>query len=330
MPQLTILCYNIFDESGDTMKRCAIIYNPNSGRKLFASKLDHVIKRVEQAGYDVTVYATKRPRHATEITKDVCDQGYDLLIVSGGDGTVHEVINGLCKKEKRIQIGYIPSGTACDLASTLKIPKNIDKALDIILNGVSVKMDIVNTNKGFFIYVAAIGTYVDISYVTDSKLKKRIGYLSYLITGVKEFFTIPMIKAKIKHDKGVLKGHFSLILVVNSKKVAGFNMIDKPQLDDGYVDVVTYRYIPFLNNLLFFISFIITPKVIPGVRKFKTKSLRVITEHHHTWNMDGEEENSGTLRLDVEKQAIDIIVDKEVRRKYFKENYHEYKKNQSE
>lgn len=312
------------------MKKCAIIYNPYSGRKLFESKLDYVVKRVEEAGYEVSVRATSKPRHATEITKEVCDAGYDLLIVSGGDGTVHEVINGLCKKEDRIKIGYIPSGTACDLANTLKIPKNIEKALDIILNGVTVKMDIVNSNKGFFIYVAAIGTYVDISYVTDSKLKRRLGYLAYLITGIKEFFTIPMIKAKIISDQGILKGHFSLILVVNSKRVAGFNIIDKPQLDDGYVDVVTYRYIPFFNNILYFISFVLTPKVIPGVRKFKTKKLRVITEHHHTWNMDGEEENSGTLNLEVNKQEIDIIVHKDVRRKYFKENYNENKKNQSE
>lgn len=311
------------------MKKCAIIYNPQSGRKLFESKLDYVIERVEQSGYEVDVRATAKPRHATEITKEVCDLGYDLIIVSGGDGTVHEVINGLCKKNDRIKIGYIPSGTACDLANTLKIPKNIDKALDIILNGVSVKMDIVNSNKGFFIYVAAIGTYVDISYVTDSKLKKTIGYLAYLLTGVKEFFTIPMIKAKIIHDRGIIKGHFSMIMVVNSKRVAGFNIIDKPQLDDGYVDVVTYRYIPFLNNLLYFISFILTPKVIPGVRKFKTRKLRVITEHHHRWNMDGEEENSGTLNLEVKKQAIEIIVNKDVRKKYFKENYNEYKKTKS-
>lgn len=302
------------------MRKCAIIYNPVSGRKLFEQKLEYVKERLQSAGYNIDVRPTERPRHATEITREICELEYDLIVVAGGDGTVHEVINGLCKKEKRIRIGYIPSGTACDLANTLKIPKNVEKAVDIILSGETVKMDIVNSNKGFFIYVAAIGTYVDISYVTDSKLKKVIGYFAYLLTGIKEFFTIPMIKAKIIHDNGIFHGHFSMILVVNSKKVAGFNIIDKPQLDDGYVDVVTYRYIPFFNNLLYFISFIITPKVIPGVRKFKTKKLRVMTQHHHRWNMDGEEENSGTLNLEVQKQAIEIIVTKDIKKKYFKEN----------
>ncbi len=311
------------------MKKCAIIHNPNSGKKNFVEKLDYVVNRFKDAGYEVSVYPTKRPRHATEITKEICENNYDLLVVSGGDGTVHEVINGLCKKEKNVKIGYIPSGTACDLANTLRIPKNVEKAVDIILSGTPVSMDIVNSNKGYFIYVAAIGTYVDISYVTDSNLKNKIGYLAYLITGVKEFFTIPMIKAKIVHDKGILSGYFSMIMIVNSKRVAGFNIIDKPRLDDGYVDVVTYRYVPFLNNLLYFISFILTPKVIPGVRKFRTKRLKVTTDHHHTWNMDGEEANSGTIYLQVEKQKVDIIVSKDVRKKYFKENYDEYKKNKS-
>lgn len=301
------------------MKRCVVIYNPVSGKKDFVYKLEYVESRLVEAGYDVSIQATEKPKHAISLAKQACEDEVDLMIISGGDGTLHECINGLCNKEKRPKIGYIPSGTACDLANTLKIPKNVDKALDIILNGVSVKMDVINSNKGFFLYVSAIGTYVDISYVTDSKLKKRLGFAAYILTGIKEFFTIPMIKARIEHDKGVLKGYFSLMLIVNSKKVAGFNMIEKPILDDGLVDVVTYRYIPFLNNVLYFISFILTPKVIPGVRKFKTSKLKISTGHPHKWNMDGEEANSGNLNLEVNKQAIEIIVSPSVKKKYFKE-----------
>lgn len=301
------------------MKRCVVIYNPVSGKKDFVYKLEYVESRLVEAGYDVSIQATEKPKHAISLAKQACEDEVDLMIISGGDGTLHECINGLCNKEKRPKIGYIPSGTACDLANTLKIPKNVDKALDIILNGVSAKMDVINSNKGFFLYVSAIGTYVDISYVTDSKLKKRLGFAAYILTGIKEFFTIPMIKARIEHDKGVLKGYFSLMLIVNSKKVAGFNMIEKPILDDGLVDVVTYRYIPFLNNVLYFISFILTPKVIPGVRKFKTSKLKISTGHPHKWNMDGEEANSGNLNLEVNKQAIEIIVSPSVKKKYFKE-----------
>ena len=302
------------------MKKCILIYNPVSGKKEFINKLDYVRDRLIEAGYVVDIKATKKPKHAIELSKEACEKKYDLMIISGGDGTLHECINGLCSVGKRPTIGYIPSGTACDLANTLKISKKVEKAMDIILSGVTVKMDVIQSNKGFFLYVAAIGTYVDISYVTDSKLKKYLGHAAYIITGVKEFFTIPMIKTTIEHDGGTLKGYFSLMMVVNSKKVAGFNIIDKPILDDGLIDVVTYRYVPFLNNLLYFISFILTPKVIPGVRKFRTSKLKIMTDHPHKWNMDGEEANSGNLNLTVHKQAIEIIVSKEVKKKYFKES----------
>ena len=168
-------------------------------------------------------------------------------------------------------------------------------------------------------YVTAIGTYVDISYVTDSKLKKYLGYLAYLITGVKEFFTIPMIKTKIEHDGGIIRGFFSLIMVVNSKKVAGFNIVNKPQLDDGKVDVVLYRYIPLFNNILYFISFLLSPKILPGVQRFRTSKIKIFTDHHHKWNTDGEESNSGNLNVVVLKKAVDIIIKPEVKDKYFKE-----------
>jgi diacylglycerol kinase (ATP) len=309
------------------MKKCIVIYNPVSGKKEFESKVSYVKERLIEAGYDVTIKATEKSKHAIKLAKEACEMKYDLMVVSGGDGTIHEIINGISKMEYKPIIGYIPSGTACDLANTLRISKDVDKALDVILNGEVVEMDVVNSNKGYFVYVTAIGTYVDISYVTDSKMKKHLGYLAYIITGVKEFFTIPMMKSRIEHDGGELKGYFSLMMVVNSKRVAGFNIIDKPQLDDGMVDVVLYRYIPFFNNILYFISFILTPKVIPGVRKIRTSSLKIFTDHHHKWNMDGEEANSGNLKLTVEKKAIKILVNPKISKKYFKESYYGKKEN---
>lgn len=300
------------------MKRCQIIYNPESGRKDFVNHLDYVTSRLSEAGYEVDVVATKRPKHAISLAKKACENKYDLLVISGGDGTLHECVNGIAVSKYKPRIGYIPSGTACDLASTLKIPKNVPKAVDIILEGVPVLMDIAKSNNGYFLYVTAIGTYVDISYVTDSKLKKYFGYFAYLITGIKEFFTIPMMKAKIVHDNGTYRGYFSLILVVNSKKIAGFDFVSKPALDDGIVDVILYRYVPFFNNLLYFLSIAFGPRVLPSVHRFTTSRLKIYTEHHHKWNMDGEEANSGNLNIEIIKQAIKITVKPNIKDKYFK------------
>lgn len=301
------------------MKKCLVIYNPESGKKDFVNHVDYVVKRLEDSGYKTSVIRTERPRHAISIAKKACNDKYDLLVISGGDGTIHECVNGIAVSDYKPLIGYIPSGTTCDFASTLKIPKKVSKAMDIILEGEPVKMDIAKSNNGYFIYVSAIGTYVDISYVTDSKMKKHLGYFAYLITGLKEFFTIPMMKTKIEHDNGILRGYFSLIMVINSRKVAGFNIINKPVLDDGLVDLVVYRYVPLFNNLIYFISFLIGPKLLPAVYRIQTSKLKIYTDHHHKWNTDGEESNSGNLNIEVQKQAITVIVKQSIKTKYFKE-----------
>ena len=301
------------------MQKCQIIYNPASGKKNFVNHLEYVKYRLSDAGYEVDITATKGPKHAIALARKVCKDKYDLLVISGGDGTLHECINGIASSEYKPIIGYIPSGTACDLARTLKIPKNVEKAVDIILEGIPVKMDIAKSSNGYFIYVTAIGTYVDISYVTDSRLKKHLGYFAYLIMGVKEFFTIPRIKTKIIYDKGTLNEYFSLMLVVNSQKIAGFDFVNRPILDDGYVDVILYRYIPLFNNLLYFVSIVFGPRWLPFVYRFRTSKLEIYTDHQHKWNMDGEESNSGNLNIEVIKQAIKIIVKPEIKNKYFKE-----------
>ena len=311
------------------MRKCWIIYNPVSGKKKFVESLDEVSKRIAQLGYEIIIKPTQRQRHAVELVKEACYEKVAMILISGGDGTMNEVINGLADNAYKPKIAYIPSGTACDIAKTLGIPKNVKKALKIIENDYHVNMDIVKSSHGYFMYVTAIGNYVDISYVTQSKLKKIFGYGAYLVTGIKQFFTIPMIKTEIVYDGGKLKGYYSLMLVVNSRRVAGFNIIKKPLLDDGKVDIVVYRYIPLLNNIIYFISFFLNPKWLPGVKKIQTEQAKIYTEHHHKWNIDGEGADSGNQDILVKKQHINIIVNQRKTDKFFqnqppKDNPYDY------
>jgi len=169
-------------------------------------------------------------------------------------------------------------------------------------------MDIVKGSHGHFVYVTAIGNYVDISYVTQSRLKRIFGYGAYLFTGLREFFTIPMIKTEITHDEGNIKGYFSLIMAVNSRRVASFNIIRDPVLDDGKIDVIVYRYIPLLNNLIYLVSFIFAPNKFPGITRIKTARAKIYTEHHHKWNIDGEAANAGNQEISVIPKFLNIII----------------------
>jgi diacylglycerol kinase (ATP) len=115
------------------MKKCTLIYNPASGNKKFCNHIPYVSDRLESAGYEVTVQKTKRKKDAISLSRKAANKHVDLLVIAGGDGTLHECINGLAEVEVVPKVGYLPSGTACDIAGTLKISKNIVKAMDIIL-----------------------------------------------------------------------------------------------------------------------------------------------------------------------------------------------------
>ncbi len=305
------------------MKKAMLIYNPTSGKQNFEQKMEYVMNLLKKEFHDVFLCKTEYPNHASELAEQACLEKYDLLVIIGGDGTFNECVNGLMAHDYRPKIGYIPTGTCCDIGLSLGLSKNVKKSMDIIMNNVSAKMDIVKSNDRYFCYVSGNGAFIDISYVTDSKLKRKLGYLAYLIVGVRELFTIPKMRMKIIHDKGEIDGKFSLMLIINSKRVAGVNMIYKPRLDDGLVDVVLYRSIFPLNSLMYLVSLIMPFWSTPFVRRLKTKHLEVITNTKAQWNVDGECGGTGNQLIDVKQQAIEIILPDKIKNRYFLEQQKE-------
>lgn len=301
--------------------RTMIIVNPKSGKQTFTGQLQYVVKRLSSCGHDVVSYETAYPGQATELARKACEDKVDRLIIVGGDGTFNECVNGMMDFSERPTIGYIPAGTCCDIGHTLGLSKDVPKAVDNILTNTAVKMDVVKANERYFCYVSGNGAYIDISYVTDSRLKKKIGYLAYLVKGAEELFTIPKMRMRISYDKGEFRGSFSLILVINSKRVAGINMIYKPTLDDGLVDVILYRYYFPFNNLIYFFSFLLPFWATPLVKRFRTGSMKIITDTKSKWNVDGESGGHGNQEIKVCQRAISIIVPDQAKRKHFPSQY---------
>ena len=124
------------------MKRARIIYNPTSGRELFKKNLPEVLETLEIAGYETSCHATTREGDATEAAKKAVENGFDIIIAAGGDGTLNEVVAGVSEFEKRPKIGLIPMGTTNDFARAVHIPRDIKKAVEIIVKGDSIPVDV--------------------------------------------------------------------------------------------------------------------------------------------------------------------------------------------
>lgn len=296
-----------------TKKKALFIYNPNSGRGQYNGRIVEIKDKIEALGFTCNIEETLYPGHAIELAqKAPADASEGILVIMGGDGTFNECVNGFMKAGKDPLVGYIPSGTSCDIARTLGIPKNLDKALDIIAKQTQVRMDIANSTHGYFVYVCAIGNYVDISYTTSGKLKRLLGFFAYLLTGIKEFFTIRIMPMTITIDgKPLKKQRYSLILTLNTKRVAGFRIVKSPVLDDGQVDLVTYRYIPLMNNVLYLLSFLFHVRHFPGIKTYKVSKIEFDTPTANHWNVDGEEAGRGYQFIEVMPKAMNVIINPE-------------------
>lgn len=123
------------------MKKMLFIYNPNSGMGLLKPKLSDVLDIFVKAGFDVTVYPTQKYHDAIRKMREYTED-YDLIVCSGGDGTLDEVVSGMRLREKQVPIGYIPAGTTNDFARSLHISKDILEAADTAVNGVPFACDV--------------------------------------------------------------------------------------------------------------------------------------------------------------------------------------------
>jgi len=225
------------------MKRLLFIYNPRAGKGLLKPKLSDVIDIFVKAGYEVTAYPTQGSKDAYEKVISYNGSNYDLIVCSGGDGTIDEVVTGMMKREEKDPIGYIPTGTINDFANSLYIPKKILEAADVAVNGKVFRCDVGKMNDGIFVYVAAFGLFTDVSYGTDQNAKNILGHLAYILEGMKSLLKIPSYKMKVTYDGNVIDDEFVLGMVTNSRSVGGVrNMIgNRVVFDDGQFEVTLIR-----------------------------------------------------------------------------------------
>lgn len=216
------------------MKRARIIYNPTAGREIFRKHLAEVLEKLEVAGYETSVHATTAEGDATIAAKNAVERGFDVIIASGGDGTLNEVVAGVSPFEKRPTIGLIPTGTTNDFARALRIPRDIDEAIDIIVRGETIPVDVGLMNDRHFINIAGGGRMTELTYEVPSKLKTVLGQLAYYLKGIEMLPSIHSSDVKIEYDDEVFEGEVMLFLVGLTNSVGGLEKLaPNSSINDG-------------------------------------------------------------------------------------------------
>lgn len=282
--------FSISEERKTKMKKMLFVYNPRAGRGLLRSKLSDIVDIFVKAGYDVVVYPTQSYRDAYyKIT--AFEEDYDLVVCSGGDGTIDEVVTGMMGREKKIPIGYIPTGTTNDFANSLRIPRDFLAAADNAVHGTAFPCDIGQFNEDVFVYVAAFGIFTDVSYATNQDLKNVLGHLAYVLEGAKSLFNVPSYEVKVEYDDQVIVDEFIFGMVTNSRSVGGFrNMIGKNvKFDDGLFEVTLIRKPKNPIELSEIVAAISIEQVdTRHVYSFRTNKITFESADDIPWTLDGE------------------------------------------
>ncbi len=273
------------------MKKLLFIYNPHAGQATLKPLVSDVVDIFVKAGYEVTIYPTQEYHDAYKKIKTYNASEYDLVVCSGGDGTIDEVVTGMMEREDRNPIGYIPTGTTNDFANSLHIPTDILSGAENAVKGMLFPFDIGSFNSGYFVYVAAFGIFTNVSYETDQNLKNMLGHFAYVLEGVKQVLDIPSYHVKAVWDEGEVEGNFILGMVTNSVSVGGMrNMIsERVFFDDGEFEVTLIRTPEDIFDLNEIVGALLLNTVNEKhMLQFRTKKIHFESEIDIPWTLDGE------------------------------------------
>ena len=293
------------------MKKMLFIYNPNAGTGLLKPKLSDVLDIFVKGGYEVTVYPTQRYHDALSKTISY-EADYDLVVCSGGDGTLDEVVTGMAKRAKQVPIGYIPAGTTNDFTNSLHISKDMLEAADTAANGVPFPCDVGVFNDDIFVYIAAFGLFTDVSYETKQSMKNVLGHLAYVLEGTKRIFNIPSYRIRVTYDDEVLEDEFVFGMVTNSRSVGGFKgIIGKDVVfDDGEFEVTlikTPKNPIELNEII--ASLVIKQIDSAHMYSFRSGNIRFESVEEIPWTLDGEFGGEhDDVQIRNKKQGLRIMV----------------------
>ncbi|MBO7319353.1 MAG: YegS/Rv2252/BmrU family lipid kinase [Clostridia bacterium] len=294
----------------EKIKKVLLIVNPCSGKTKTRISAAQIMEKFSKQNFEFTTRETTCQGDATNIVKNELND-HDIVVCCGGDGTLNETINGVMDMPRRAPIGYFPSGTTCDLATTLGIPANAEAAADIIKKGNINDYDIGLFNNRYFSYIASFGALTKNTYATPQKLKNRLGHTAYVLSALQEIKDIHGIRMRVEHDGGVEEGEFCFGSVSNSTSIAGIFPLRKEdvRLNDGVFEVFLVRKMSIPNvarTVLEVRNQVYNPKRVLYLR---TSQIRFsFLDEDVSWTLDGE--YGGTHRevmIHILERAVKLI-----------------------
>lgn len=265
-----------------------IIFNPVAGKKKAQKNLTLVEKTLTERGLAFTRHETCASHDAEEIAKRLTLAGEQEIIVMGGDGTLHETLNGLVDPAQT-RLGLIPSGTGNDFAERAGIPEDAEKALSLIIDGEAKETDYLEVGGVRCMNVGGIGMDVDVlERCQKGKLKGKIKYLKSLVQSLFSFKGLPILI----ESEGRVEKHNALIAAACNGSQFGGGISICPTADpaDHLIDVVVVDCIGGVFKLIGAFIQLMKGKILeyPRTTHFRCEGVRFTPDLPCTVQLDGE------------------------------------------
>lgn len=284
------------------------IINPTAGGKggkRISRALEKIKKRLAELKVDYTLHFTDHPRHATTLTAQLIERGATDIIVAGGDGTLHEVINGFSDFE-RVSLGIIPCGTGNDFADALGIPKDPVKALEDVIFGKPAYTDFMQmpTVRGLNV----IGMGVDVEVLKRYAACKKKTRFTYTTCLIKTLLHKKMTEFDAEFN-GSKQSYSSFIACIANGKQYGGGIpicpVAKPF--DGALDFVAVENVSGLKMISAFLKLkrgkLLT---LPQTFHDKCQSVKIIPQGDYTVNVDGELYENIPFEVNIVSNALRV------------------------
>lgn len=272
------------------MKRILFIINPVAGNGHYRKTLKAVQKAFPRHRFEVIPHLTKSADFGKELMS-YRERDFDLVLCSGGDGTVSQVAEQLYRKNWKIPLGYFPAGTTNDLGRSLGLSTHPMTNLRVLKRSRIHPMDLGCLNGKMYVYVAAFGAFTATSVHTPQPAKKFLGHHAYVIGGVSECLNLKEHDVDVFVDGQRISGRYILGYVSNSRYVGGFT-VNSPErgvdFSDGLFEVVLFERPKTFTDYQRLLEMLVSEHQPESAVMVQGKHIRFHFKEPVEWTVDGE------------------------------------------
>ena len=289
------------------MERYCLISNRTSGSGSAGAYIDYVKTILEARGVAFEIRETQYPGHATELSKAAVDEGFDVIVSVGGDGTLRETAMSVLHTDR--VLGLLPCGTGNDYARALGIPTDAESAVDILLNGENRVVDAGMANDQVFFNIAGFGFDVDVlDYTEEFKPKCKKGETAYRLGVLKAVFGLKLRRTTLTFPDGTMEKNVLLAAAgVGTHFGGGMNVLPESDMSDGLLDVCIAHDVNRLRLLRLFPKFIKGKHLgLPCITYRKATEVSVVCDPVSRIEVDGERMDGTPVTFRVLPGALTV------------------------